>query len=800
MTIAVTCSHCNATLRVKDELAGRRGKCPKCRETVEVPAAPPSDPDGELLGMLVAAADADATAPAARQNSRPLAPSQADILAGFQGQIAPVAVSGSYKWALAMVSLAMIVLPLVYIGLIVLVAWALKYHLMNDAVWLRTSGRGSAKAAILGYFGPLVAGAILLVFMIKPLFARRVQQSTPRSLTRAGEPLLFAFVDRVCAAVGAPTPSRIDVDCQVNASASFRRGWLSMAGSDLVLTIGLPLVAGLSLRQFAGVLAHEFGHFSQGAGMRLSYVIRVISFWFTRVVYERDEWDQRLQGWARAWDLRLGFVFYLAQVFIWLTRKVLWVLMFVGHVVSGFLLRQMEFDADRYEARLAGSDAFATTARQLMFLNVATQGAYADLDEFRKEGRLGDDLPRLIQANVGQLPLHVQQAIDKSIAESKTGVFDTHPADKDRIASALAENAPGIFHHAASAISLFADFSSLSKTATWDFYRGVFGDEFKLTDMHPVEQLLARQGEQIEAHKALSRYFQGAFSTMRPFELPSTWLDAPEKPRANMELIKKGRARLLATGGDYRKTCEKYHQVDSDLVEISQATALLKAKFKVRATDFKLALATRDDARLAKEKTTAQQQQIAARLADLEQLNGQRLFAALQLLHHPQVVAKLPQADAWQLEVNEMFSVLAGLSRQIPALLELRDSYVALGILLKNLEGNEEKQSLIEEIKSQMVRCWRQMGEIRQTLSQSYPFDHAKGSITLAQYALETMPRNDELGPICDACSQLLDKLPSLYARVAARLAVIAEQVEDAVGFKRLAEPPVDQPSQAAIT
>jgi hypothetical protein len=54
-------------------------------------------------------------------------------------------------------------------------------------------------------------------------------------------------------------------------------------GNDLVLTIGLPLVAGFNLREFAGVLAHEFGHFSQGVGMRISYVIRSISFWFTRV-------------------------------------------------------------------------------------------------------------------------------------------------------------------------------------------------------------------------------------------------------------------------------------------------------------------------------------------------------------------------------------------------------------------------------------------------------------------------------------------------------------------------------------
>jgi len=48
--------------------------------------------------------------------------------------------------------------------------------------------------------------------------------------------------------------------------------------------------------------------------------------------------------------------------------------MMTGHTVSGYMLWQMEFDADRHEARLAGSDVFQSTARQLVALNVANQG------------------------------------------------------------------------------------------------------------------------------------------------------------------------------------------------------------------------------------------------------------------------------------------------------------------------------------------------------------------------------------------------------------------------------------------
>ena len=121
---------------------------------------------------------------------------------------------------------------------------------------------------------------------------------------------LASGIHRVLAEqTGAPMPVRIDLDCNLNASASFRKGASSLLSNDLVLTIGLPLVAGLNLRQFVGVVAHEFGHFSQGFGLRLSYLVRGINVWFARVVYERDAWDVALEEWSmEAEDWRVMLV------------------------------------------------------------------------------------------------------------------------------------------------------------------------------------------------------------------------------------------------------------------------------------------------------------------------------------------------------------------------------------------------------------------------------------------------------------------------------------------------------------
>ena len=53
--------------------------------------------------------------------------------------------------------------------------------------------------------------------------------------------------------------------------------------------------------------------------------------------------------------------------------------MVAGHGVSCLMLRQMEFDADRYEARVAGSDTFVQTCQALGLLQVASQAAMNEL-------------------------------------------------------------------------------------------------------------------------------------------------------------------------------------------------------------------------------------------------------------------------------------------------------------------------------------------------------------------------------------------------------------------------------------
>jgi hypothetical protein len=105
-------------------------------------------------------------------------------------------------------------------------------------------------------------------------------------LTPENQPVLYEFVNQICKKVSAPPPTRIELDCDYNASALFRQGWLSFGKNDLVLTLGVPLIASQTSEQLASVIAHDFGHFRQGQKMKAHYMIRSLSGWFMNSAYQ----------------------------------------------------------------------------------------------------------------------------------------------------------------------------------------------------------------------------------------------------------------------------------------------------------------------------------------------------------------------------------------------------------------------------------------------------------------------------------------------------------------------------------
>jgi Zn-dependent protease with chaperone function len=462
------CQQCGTNLEFPPELAGQTIDCPVCKQATLLEA------------MEVGAVSEDA--------SPGTAISAPELLALFSGTIKRPRASFLYSLGLGVVAFAMVLLPIIYVGLIGLVAWGV--YAWGFAGTSLFSGHNGARIAILKgilYVAPLFAGVVLVFFMVKPLFARRPKAAQPLALNPAAEPTLFAFIAKICDTVGAPFPKRVDLDCHLNASASFRRGIWSLFSNDLVLTIGLPLVAGLNVTQFAGVLAHEFGHFTQGFGMRLTYVIRSVNSWFFRVAYERDRWDETLEEWAETENSAVAILVGTARFAVWCSRLVLKLLMYIGHGIGCFMLRQMEFNADSYEIKLAGSEAFESGTRRIHVLSRVTELAYKKMRVGWNQSReLPESLPAYLLRTDTELRDAQRTQLEDTLGLHKSGLFDTHPSHGDRIRAARRAADAGVFQCELPATVLFSNFEVPARHVTVLHYEDDLGIPVMMARLVPL--------------------------------------------------------------------------------------------------------------------------------------------------------------------------------------------------------------------------------------------------------------------------------------------------------------------------
>jgi hypothetical protein len=160
----------------------------------------------------------------------------------FRDPIPVVKITAGYRIQLIAVLLGMIGLQALYLALIVAVA--ILAAVVTMAAW--GAQLSFNWVTFLFYVGPSAVGAIVTLFLLKPLVIRPPKPPEPVQLSRVQQPLLFDFVDCLCGAMGSPRPRRIFVDLRSNASASVH-GWRGFFLGHLDLTIGLPLVVGLTL-------------------------------------------------------------------------------------------------------------------------------------------------------------------------------------------------------------------------------------------------------------------------------------------------------------------------------------------------------------------------------------------------------------------------------------------------------------------------------------------------------------------------------------------------------------------------
>jgi hypothetical protein len=206
--------------------------------------------------------------------------------------------------------------------------------------------------------------------------------------------------------------------------------------------------------------------------MRLGYLIRRIDLWFIRVVYERDSWDLAFQEWADSVDdWRLGLIVFCAHAAVWCSRRILAVLLVIGHAVSCFLSRQMEYHADACASSVAGSAGTESMLLRLREQAVLHQVAMNGLSQIWKQRhKLPENLPDYLRELESRAPADFHEQARQTMLNETAPWFTTHPTPAQRIRQARQQAVEGIFTLEKPARLLFGDFERTAKAVTARYY------------------------------------------------------------------------------------------------------------------------------------------------------------------------------------------------------------------------------------------------------------------------------------------------------------------------------------------
>ncbi|WP_147432766.1 M48 family metalloprotease [Catellatospora citrea] len=256
-----------------------------------------------------------------------------DLFAQLSGRPLTRPGSGGVSAALTIISL---VLAAVLLGL------------AAGGVWL----------LIAGHFLVKLIGLVMVAFAVlcRPRLGRLRDVHSPYDeVTWDRQPRLFAFVDRVAQAVGAPLPHVLVLSHEWNASATvvgFAR--------RRVLTLGLPLWTALRPQERVALLAHELGHFINNDNRRnlrtqtaLTFFAHVAHLLDPRELFGRTEFDGLMELAVKVVELAVAPVF-------WLLSRLCWLLHLAMHVLGARASQRSEYYADDLAARAAGSTAALT--------------------------------------------------------------------------------------------------------------------------------------------------------------------------------------------------------------------------------------------------------------------------------------------------------------------------------------------------------------------------------------------------------------------------------------------------------
>ncbi len=457
--------------------------------------------------------------------------------------------STRYCWEVVLVLACLLLTLVLYLGLVAGSGWVF-YKLVTSS-WPRRVEALYVFMRVLGVF----CSGFLFLYLLKGLFKH---QGRPMEglveITDKDQPEVFSFLRKLCEETGAPFPHRIYVSHEVNACVFYSSSILSLIFPERKnLLIGLGLVNALNLSELKALLAHELGHFSQSSMTVGSYVY-VANKVLADVVYGRDFLDRSLDE-MKTWDFPVGSCARIFSVVLGYLRMGMEAVFNGINRLNLSLLRQMEFNADRYSVKAAGSEVVGqllgrcTYAGEVFQMLETSLWAGGDHKLYTK-----DVFAHLESANAalgrikkdplwGKRPevLGAKEFIFKKRQEHRPEdvMWATHPADFDRERAAKDIYVPAETDERVAWL-LFANPNELRQSVTARYYETVHEPDGDIALVEPAEFQRFLDDEYAETifDQKYAGFYDGRYLAMKDlYSLPNSNLRGADEALDEIEGI-----------------------------------------------------------------------------------------------------------------------------------------------------------------------------------------------------------------------------------------------------------------------
>lgn len=292
------------------------------------------------------------------------------------------------------------------------------------------------------------------IYLVKFIFSRTINNNESRRLITETEcPQLFQAIREVALETQCPMPKKVYLSPDVNACVFYNTSfWSIFFPVKKNLEIGLGLFNATNTDELKGILAHEFGHFSQKS-MKVGSTVYIANTVIYNLAFQEDKWDKWVDEWCVIPIQSLAFFGKFTRIFTNLVKRILQYMYRVVNHSYFKLSRQMEYDADRIACDYIGKDVFASALYKIEILassfNV-TKEALANLAEEKKKVNNFFEAYQIITDIITQnnhLSISYQSLIDQEIPTLYPpsrivieNTWDTHPSTEKRVSHLTSRN------------------------------------------------------------------------------------------------------------------------------------------------------------------------------------------------------------------------------------------------------------------------------------------------------------------------------------------------------------------------